>query len=119
LILTLSVSPRPLPAAADIGAASAAWLGLTALAFDYEEFDDVDLDLGAKNGVRLSLALQRDLGKSTSLWLRPWFEYWELGRNAESDLLSHGIPVGTVFEPDSETSNFGISLGVSWRFGDG
>lgn len=82
-------------------------------------FDDTRLDLGAENGFRATLALQRNLGHGKTLWLKPWYEYWKLGRSADAALLSNGIRAGTVFEPDSETRNYGVNIGLSWIFPGG
>lgn len=77
-------------------------------------YDDVRLDLGAETGYRVNLRFDRELDANKSFWLSPWYEYWELGRSADSVLTSNGTPAGTVFEPRSETSNFGITMGVTW-----
>jgi hypothetical protein len=79
-----------------------------------QSYDDVSLELGAENGYRVNLVFDRKLDSSKTFWLMPWYEYWELGRSADSVLSSNGVPVGTVFEPRSEMGNFGIGLGVRW-----
>ncbi|MCU7812157.1 MAG: hypothetical protein KZQ77_13100 [Candidatus Thiodiazotropha sp. (ex Notomyrtea botanica)] len=80
-------------------------------------FDNAELDLGEETGFRIRLTLDRQLSRSTSFWVSPWYEYWELGRSNDAPLFSNGIQVGTLFEPQSETRNFGVNLGLSWRFG--
>jgi hypothetical protein len=79
-----------------------------------QSYDDVSLELGAENGYRVNLMFDRKLGRGKTFWLMPWYEYWELGRSSDTVLSSNGVPVGTVFEPRSETGNFGIGLGVRW-----
>ncbi|MCU7920759.1 MAG: outer membrane beta-barrel protein [Candidatus Thiodiazotropha sp. (ex Epidulcina cf. delphinae)] len=79
-------------------------------------FDDVGLALGEETGFKVTLALHRQLGRTTILRVAPWYEYWELGRSSDTTLLRNGIPAGVVFEPRSETSNYGVNIGVSWRF---
>jgi len=49
--------------------------------------------------------------------LMPWYERWDLGRSSVKNLYRDGVPIGTVWEPRSETSNYGISLGVRWQLG--
>lgn len=78
-------------------------------------FDDVSLDLGAENGFRLSLLFDHRLNESKTVWVMPWYEYWELGRSADSVLTSNGTPAGTVHEPRSETGSYGISMGMRWN----
>jgi hypothetical protein len=82
-------------------------------------FDDTSLDLGAENGFQASLSLGRKLGQGTTLWVRPWYEYWQLGRSGNAPLTRNGIRTGTLFEPDSETRDYGIEIGLSWRFTGG
>ncbi|MCU7851054.1 MAG: hypothetical protein KZQ80_02455 [Candidatus Thiodiazotropha sp. (ex Monitilora ramsayi)] len=80
-------------------------------------FDNAELDLGEEMGFRIRFTLDRQLNRSTTFWVSPWYEYWELGRSNDAPLFSNGIQVGTLFEPRSETRNFGVNLGLSWRFG--
>jgi hypothetical protein len=80
-------------------------------------FDDVSLDLGEETGFKAGLTLLRKMSGSTSLWLTPWYERWELGRSKDKDLYQSGVPVGTVWEPRSETHNYGVNFGVRWQFG--
>ncbi|MDH3560181.1 MAG: hypothetical protein OEN52_04415 [Gammaproteobacteria bacterium] len=77
-------------------------------------FDDKDLDLGEETGVRVALTLEKKLDGKSSYFISPWFEYWELGRSRTGHLLQDGIVVGTVFEPMSETRNFGVNIGLVW-----
>ena len=79
-------------------------------------FDDVDLALKEKTGFRVSFGLIRALGDDIALHLSPWFEYWELGRSDDQSLSMNGMPVGTVFEPRSETRDIGVDLNLRWRF---
>jgi hypothetical protein len=77
-------------------------------------FDDKELDLGEKTGVRVALTLENRLDERFRYFISPWFEYWELGRSRTEPLLQDGIIVGTVFEPMSETRNFGVNIGLVW-----
>lgn len=77
-------------------------------------FDDKELDLGEKTGVRVALTLENRLDDRFRYFISPWFEYWELGRSRTEPLLQDGIIVGTVFEPMSETRNFGVNIGLVW-----
>ncbi len=77
-------------------------------------FDDKELDLGEKTGVRVALSLENRLDDRFRYFISPWFEFWELGRSRTEPLLQDGIIVGTVFEPMSETRNFGVNIGLVW-----
>lgn len=80
-------------------------------------YDDVSLDLGEETGFKASITLLRKMAGGTSLWLMPWYERWELGRSKDADLYQNGVPVGAVWEPRSETHNYGVNFGVRWQFG--
>lgn len=80
-------------------------------------FDDVTLDLGEETGNRVILTLDHRPGNTMRVWVSTWYEVWELGRSSTRDLTSSGIVTATVYEPRSETENFGINIGVSWLLG--
>lgn len=80
-------------------------------------YDDVKLDLGEKTGSRVMLTLDHRLGDGMKAWISPWFEYWELGRSSTQDLTSNGVVTASVYEPRSETKNFGVNIGVTWTPG--
>ena len=79
-------------------------------------YDDVSLDLGERTGFRVDLTIDRKLDDTKAIWLTPWYEHWKLGRSNDSVLFSNGVPAGAVFEPRSETDNYGISIGMRWQF---
>lgn len=81
-----------------------------------QHYDNTVLALGEENGFRLGLSLMKSLGDGIVLQVSPWYETWKLGRSADDNLSSHGLPVGTVFEPRSETHDMGIDLTLCWRF---
>lgn len=80
------------------------------------QFDQARLDLGERYGMRLSLPWQYKLDKATHLTIEPYAEGWELGRSPTVPLTRNGVVIGTIFEPRSETRNYGINLGFSRRF---
>lgn len=81
-------------------------------------YDDITLGLGEKNGGRLSLVLERRLGRTLSILVSPWYEVWKLGRSSDRVLRQDGMVTGsTVYEPRSETENLGFDIGVTWRLG--
>lgn len=80
------------------------------------QYDETHLDLGERFGMRLALPWRRDLKKNGILTIEPYVESWEFGRSATQALTQGGIPVGTVFEPRSETRNLGILLALTRPF---
>ena len=81
------------------------------------KYDDVKLDLGEETGSRVILTLDHRVGDTMRVWISPWYEFWELGRSSTRDLTSNGMVTATVFEPRSETENFGVNIGVTWLLG--
>jgi hypothetical protein len=79
-------------------------------------FDDKTLDLGERFGGRLSATWARRASNRTVLKLEPFYEGWDLGRSDTERLTQGGVAVGTVFEPRSETRNFGVNLGLAHTF---
>ncbi len=81
-------------------------------------YDDITVYPQARNGFRLALSAEHDLQSGVTLWLSPWYEYWELSASPQVKLWQQGMPSDApVFarEPDSETRNAGVLLGLRWR----
>jgi hypothetical protein len=78
-------------------------------------FDPVILEPGNAWGGRVGLPMYMPLRGDLSLGIRPWAEVWSLGRSGEARLTSGGRPVGTVFQPRSESWSLGVEvvLGVA------
>jgi hypothetical protein len=78
--------------------------------------DDTRLDLGSEPGLRLSLAWQHTLNSGWRLDIVPFYDAGDIGRSQNRTLKQNGVVVGRVFEPRSETRNYGIQarLGVSF-----
>ena len=81
-----------------------------------DDLDDTRLDLGSEPGVRLSLAWQRDLESGWHLEIVPFYTAWDIGRSDDRPLKQDGVVVGSVFEPRSETRNYGIQARVGVSF---
>ena len=79
-------------------------------------YDRANLALGERWGVRLALPWRYPLNRLSGLQIEPYYEYHEFGRSTTAPLTSNGSVVGTVFEPFSQTFNYGLLLGVSQRF---
>lgn len=86
-------------------------------------FDTATAGLGDETGFRIAITLERVISRTATLRLSPWYEYREFGRSRDVPLFiggvpstSGGLPV-TFVEPDSETRNLGINLGLVWRPG--
>ena len=75
-------------------------------------YDNPNLDLGAKSGVKVSLPVRYLLDTNWSLAVNPWFETSGLGQSPR-----HVVNSTTgmyVYEPESSTSILGATLSVRW-----
>lgn len=75
-------------------------------------FDSLQLALGERAGFYFSVPWARRLSDRSQLVIEPFYERWELGRSANSDLTTQGNVVGAVFEPQSVTNNRGITVSI-------
>lgn len=79
-------------------------------------YDSANLPLGERLGARLALPWQHKLSGMTTLAIEPYAEYYEFGRSATAPLSKNGSVVGNVYEPLSQTLNYGLTVGVNQRF---
>jgi hypothetical protein len=78
--------------------------------------DKVRLDLGGRWGWRLALPWRYSMNRTESLTVEPFVEGFEIGRSVTVPVTKNGTPAGTVFEPRSDTRNYGLAISVSSRF---
>lgn len=79
-------------------------------------YDNSRLALGERLAIKLSLPWRYAMNHSSSLLVEPFAESYELGRSATAPLTSNGTTVGSVFEPRSQTINYGLVVGLSQHF---
>jgi hypothetical protein len=79
-------------------------------------FDAATLDLGARWGWRTAASWLRHVGPRLAASLSVFYESWDLGQSEVETLISKGVPAGTVFQPRSESRNYGalLSLQRDW-----
>ncbi len=77
-----------------------------------QPYDAVTLALGNEWGGRLGIPVRMPLKNGLSLSIAPWAEAWSLGRSPNQTLTSGGVPVGTVFQPRSESWSLGIDITI-------
>jgi hypothetical protein len=78
--------------------------------------DKVRLDLGERWGWRLALPWRHSMSRTSGLTVEPFVEGFEIGRSVTVPVTKNGTPAGTVFEPRSDTRNYGLAISVSSRF---
>lgn len=69
---------------------------------------EVDQDSGY--GFRFSLEFKREPGNLYSLSIEPFFIYWDIDESDRATLTQYGVPIGYVYEPENETTNYGIRV---------
>lgn len=69
--------------------------------------NNVKLPLGERWGAKLALPWRSALGSSSSLLIEPYTEFFELGRSPT---------VGGIYEPNSQTFNYGLTVGIAQKF---
>lgn len=75
-------------------------------------YDNSQLDLGERWGVRLALPMSYSMPHLTTIVLEPYLEKYALGRSSSAPLTNQGIIQGTVFEPRSTGGIYGVLLGI-------
>ncbi|MBI3609605.1 MAG: hypothetical protein HY204_02750 [Nitrospirae bacterium] len=75
-------------------------------------YDRARLNLDERFGGRLSLPWRYQYRENTAFDFEPYLESWNLGRSPTKLLTRNGAVVGSVFEPKSETRNYGLTIGI-------
>lgn len=79
-------------------------------------FDDTVLDLGERIGFRFQAQHTWWRDHRTGYTLGGFVEAWDFGRSRTEPLTQNGVPVGTAFEPRSESRHWGARLSITQRF---
>jgi hypothetical protein len=82
----------------------------------YGLYDNSHLRLGERWGFRLTAPVSVAIHQSTTIVVEPYLERYSLGRSSSAPLTSQGMVRGSVSEPDSTTSNYGVSLNLRKDF---
>lgn len=80
------------------------------------QHDTARLSLGKRWGARLALPWRYKMDESTNMVVEPFAENFTLGRSATTPLTDGGVTAGIVYEPRSETLNYGLLVGINQRF---
>ena len=73
-------------------------------------YNDPENDQDSGYGLRLSFSFRNRDG----LYIQPYASYWEIDRSDLATLTQFGIPVGYAYEPENDTTTYGIRVG--WKF---
>ena len=73
-------------------------------------FDEQQFNLNGQWGKRFSLAWQYQYSDAINISIEPYLEYWDFAQSANQTLTHHGKTVGSLFEPQSEMHNYGLTI---------
>jgi len=83
----------------------------------FSGYDSSRLALGERPGIRISLPWRYTMNRSSSFGIEPYAESYELGRSANTPLTINGSATGQqIYEPQSKTRNYGLSVGINQHF---
>ena len=90
----------------------------------FASLDDKTVNLGKKTNFRISLPWRKKLENSYTWLIEPYFEQWDIDKSNTVNLTENGalviLPecggVCGVFEPRSETRNFGVNIQLVMPF---
>jgi hypothetical protein len=71
---------------------------------------EVDQDFGDGYGLRFSVRFERELTKNYALSIEPYIRYWDIDKSDTETLSYYGTPIGYVYEPENETTSYGLRL---------
>ncbi len=79
-------------------------------------FDAVTLDLGERWGWRTTAGWSQQVAPLLTAGVNVFYASWDLGQSGVETLTSNGVAAGSVFQPRSESRNYGavLSLQRDW-----
>ncbi len=76
-----------------------------------EGLNDPEVDQNSGDGY----ALRFSLYLTNHCWfVEPFITYWNIDQSDQATLTLFGEPIGYVYEPENETTTYGIRIG--WKF---
>ena len=76
----------------------------------FQNWDNNSLDLGERWGLYLGVPIKFKAGNH-NMTIEPYYQQWDIGESNIEPITSGGVPTGSgVFEPRSETKNFGVQI---------
>ncbi|MEK6714965.1 MAG: hypothetical protein AABY43_02835 [Candidatus Omnitrophota bacterium] len=110
-----------------VGGLQDGWVSGVALEYDYfwkgvqishlsganSSFADLENDQNKGYGLRASLKLKRKSEKIDFV-VEPFIRYWKIKRSEEEPVSFSGVIIGTGYEPENNSTEFGIKLAVKF-----
>jgi len=75
---------------------------------------EVDQDFGDGYGLRFSVQFNWELNKNYALSIEPYIRYWHIDKSDTKTLSYYGTPIGYVYEPENETTSYGLRLSIAF-----
>ena len=76
----------------------------------YQNWDNNSLDLGERWGLYFGVPIKFSAWNH-NMTIEPFYRQWDIGKSNIEPITSGGVPTGSgVFEPRSETGNFGVHI---------
>ncbi len=84
----------------------------------HDAYNDPKADLGEKWGYRIEAPVEFKVPNNPNWTMvaTPWYEYSAIGKSNVFDITYGGEVIGYGYEPDSKTKQFGVNLGLKYRF---
>ncbi len=75
---------------------------------------EVNQSFGDGFGIRFSLQFKNKISEKFSWYIEPFFRYWDVGESDTAILALNGVPIGLVYEPDNNTTSYGLYIGFKF-----
>lgn len=79
-------------------------------------YNQLNFSLGNETGFKFDVPIKYNFSEFCSVTGTPWFSNSKIGESETQTLSYYGVPVGTYYEPSSETNQYGFNLIFSYRF---
>jgi hypothetical protein len=86
----------------------------------YSEVDpgygNYEFDLGNRVGWYVEAPITYKINKDWSIVTSPWYEYSAIGQSNTVNIYYYGAYAGSAYEPASRTHQYGLNLGLSYKY---
>jgi hypothetical protein len=72
---------------------------------------EVNQSFGDGFGIRFSIQFKNIISEKFSWYIEPFFRYWDVSESDTAILASNGVPIAIVYEPDNNTTSYGLYIG--------
>lgn len=69
---------------------------------------------GKGHGMRFSVKIAHTFHQKYFWYVEPFFKYWYVSESDTANLTINGVPVAVVYEPENDTTIFGVGVGIGF-----